>query len=316
MGAASAFGQGFRYDSNITTTATNVPPGAQAPIFSVPYGLVTVCAAPATPTGTVCTNTVPIYSDAGLTQVITQPMAASSQGTFGFYAPAGNYFASYQSQAGTYLGTFGLQIGSGSNGGGYPWPDVSDFPGSSTAARAAAASASLPSGVGVVAIPPDEQAYNQTTNTMLPNGQSPTTFFDFRSLPASGTAPCTGSYTNWPSGGVLLYDGSDEIAKNHFCFPYTARFEVSDYYQAGNFSSTLTNGLAGMGVDQIIDGTVPAGLAVDGMVSHIWGLQGLNTSAGRGFLTAHEVEDIIQGTASNGGVGTHMDLYNIRGADR
>jgi len=102
--------QSVRYDSNVFTSATNVPAGAQAPIYTVPYSKITVCGYPATPTSAVCTNTVTIYSDSALSAPISQPLTADSQGRFGFWIPPGQYSYSVQTSAGTYSGNYPITL--------------------------------------------------------------------------------------------------------------------------------------------------------------------------------------------------------------
>ena len=98
--------QGVRYDSNIFTAAGNVPTGAQAPMYTLPYSKIIVCSSPATPaTGSPCTNTVPIFSDQGLIQPITQPITSDSQGRYGFWVTPGTYTYSVVSPSGAFLGT-------------------------------------------------------------------------------------------------------------------------------------------------------------------------------------------------------------------
>ena len=111
--AGSALGQGVRFDSNITTAAKNVAPGTQAPIYSMPGALITVCAYPAEPSGAVCTNTVAVYSDKALTQPLTQPISADSAGAFGFWVAPGTYAYSVQNALGAYLGTYSLSVAVG-----------------------------------------------------------------------------------------------------------------------------------------------------------------------------------------------------------
>lgn len=113
--AGSALAQGVRFDSNITTAAKNVAPGTQAPIYSMPGALITVCGYPAEPSGAVCTNTVTAYSDKALTQALTQPFAADSTGAFGFWIAPGTYSYSVQNALGAYLGTYSLSVNVGAD---------------------------------------------------------------------------------------------------------------------------------------------------------------------------------------------------------
>ena len=105
----SAFAQGVRYDGNVTTAATNVPPGAQAQVLTVPNALISVCYYPATG-GQPCTNYAPIFSDSSMTAPIVQPLQADGQGRFTFYASSGQYAASYQKANGAFVGTYILSL--------------------------------------------------------------------------------------------------------------------------------------------------------------------------------------------------------------
>jgi hypothetical protein len=145
---ASAFGQGARYDSHVWNASKNVPPGATAPIYTQPYAKITVCGNVPTPaSGAVCTNQVSLFSDAGLTVPISQPLIADSLGQFGFYATPGNYSYSIQNQAGQYLATliFGINGVAGQM-------NVEAFPGSDLGAKINAADAALGSAVGTLTV--------------------------------------------------------------------------------------------------------------------------------------------------------------------
>lgn len=109
-----SFGQGSRIDSNVMTSSKDVPYGAQAPIYTVPFSTVTICSFPNN--GEPCTNTVPIYQDQSLTVPQDNPIEADVQGRFGFWAPAGQYTYSIVSPNGGYIGTYILSV-SGSTGG-------------------------------------------------------------------------------------------------------------------------------------------------------------------------------------------------------
>jgi len=106
-----------RFDSSVTTTATNVPINAQAPVLTVPNAIVTVCAFPAT--GIPCTNTIPIYQDQGLTTQADNPLTTDPKGRFGFWLASGQYSYSVQNQQGQNVGNFSLSLG-GSGGNGAP----------------------------------------------------------------------------------------------------------------------------------------------------------------------------------------------------
>ena len=117
--SCTAFGQvaAVRYDGNVTTSATNAPNGAQAPVFTLPNAIVTLCSYPAVPvSGSACTNTVPIYSDSGLTNQISNPLKTDSQGRFGFWTNAGTDAYSVQTQNGTYVGTYTITLSSLTSG--------------------------------------------------------------------------------------------------------------------------------------------------------------------------------------------------------
>jgi hypothetical protein len=109
---AAVFGQGVRFDSNVTTSASNVPAGASAPILTLPGAIVTVCGYPATPAGAVCTNKVPIFSDSGLTASVGNPITSDQKGRFGFWVAPNLLSYSVQTQAGVYVGTWPLTLSS------------------------------------------------------------------------------------------------------------------------------------------------------------------------------------------------------------
>ena len=111
--------QGIRYESNVTTSATNVPIGAQAPIYTYPFSKITVCAYPASPTsGAPCTNTITPYSDMGLqTPLSSNPFSADGQGKFGFWLASGTYSYSVTTPAGVYLGTYNISLGGAAGSG-------------------------------------------------------------------------------------------------------------------------------------------------------------------------------------------------------
>ena len=94
----TAFGQGVRYDSSVTTISSSSAAGAQTPVMTVPKAIVTVCGFPAN--GSPCTNTVPIYLDQAETTQIPNPLTADPVGRFGFWIPPGTYTYSVQNQYG------------------------------------------------------------------------------------------------------------------------------------------------------------------------------------------------------------------------
>jgi hypothetical protein len=124
--ALSMKGQGIRYDSSVTTSATNVPFGAQAQVLTVPYANITVCGYPAqTGPNNDCTNPVQVFSDQGLTQPVVNPIQADNLGRFGFFVAPGLYSYSVDTQTGTYVGTFTFSVAEPLAG----LIDVSQFPG-------------------------------------------------------------------------------------------------------------------------------------------------------------------------------------------
>lgn len=112
----AALGQGIRFDSSVMTAAANVPYGAQAPVYTIPFTSVFVCAYPAS--GNPCTNTVTVYSDQALTQPLDQPLQTDNQGRFGFWAAAGQYTYSAVSPTGKFMGTFIATLSPVTGGGG------------------------------------------------------------------------------------------------------------------------------------------------------------------------------------------------------
>ena len=114
--------QGARYDSAVTTSANNVPPGAQAPVYTLPYAVVTVCNYPAS--GSPCTNTASVYTNPALSgSPIPQPMTADVHGRFGFWGAPGMYAYSLASSTGTNYGTFNISL-AGSGGGSATFPST------------------------------------------------------------------------------------------------------------------------------------------------------------------------------------------------
>jgi hypothetical protein len=109
-------GQGARLDSHVTTSSTDVPWGASAPLYTVPYSMITICAYPNN--GEPCTNTVPIFQDPALTIPQANPIESDNQGRFGFWVTPGQYSYSIVSPTGKYMGTFITTIAGGGGGGG------------------------------------------------------------------------------------------------------------------------------------------------------------------------------------------------------
>lgn len=78
---------GVFYGSNAWTAATNVPAGAEAPMYTVPYATVSVC------TDASCASPVPLFNNASLTGTpLSQPLQADGQGKYGFWAAPGTYW--------------------------------------------------------------------------------------------------------------------------------------------------------------------------------------------------------------------------------
>lgn len=116
--ASFCHAQLVRFDSNITTSAKNVPVGAQAPVMTLPYAIITVCGDPAV--GTPCTNTVPIFKDQAGTIPMDNPFTADAQGRFGFSNAGGNLWYSIQTPGSTptggYIGTYSINLSGGGLG--------------------------------------------------------------------------------------------------------------------------------------------------------------------------------------------------------
>lgn len=106
----AAFGQAVRYDSNVTTSSTQGPAGASAPVLTMPRAQITVCGYPNT--GDPCTNTVPLFSDQAMTQPLSNPITSDGRGRFGFWVAPGLYTYSVQSFGGSNVGTFPLSLNS------------------------------------------------------------------------------------------------------------------------------------------------------------------------------------------------------------
>lgn len=102
--------QGVYYTSNAWTAATNVPVGAQAPIYTVPNAQVQVC------TDSSCATPVNLYNNSSLTGTpLVQPLQADARGLYGFWAASGTYWMSVCSPAGACTSKFITLGGSGSS---------------------------------------------------------------------------------------------------------------------------------------------------------------------------------------------------------
>jgi hypothetical protein len=101
------FAQGIRFDKQVTTTATNVPVNAQAPVLAISNATVTVCSTGQNP----CSPAITVYSNQALTVQAQNPMKASAQGSFGFWLPSGTYFYTVRDAQGNLIGTFPFSVG-------------------------------------------------------------------------------------------------------------------------------------------------------------------------------------------------------------
>jgi hypothetical protein len=111
--SGTAFGQGVRYDHKVTTVASNVPVGANAPVLAIPNATVSICS-----DGN-CLSALPtVYSDQGLTVPTANPMKSNGQGNFGFWAAPGNYFYKVVLPSGIVVGIFPITLGGSGGGGG------------------------------------------------------------------------------------------------------------------------------------------------------------------------------------------------------
>lgn len=103
-----------RFDSNVTTTASNVPLNASAAVLTVPNAIVSVCGFPAV--GSPCTNTVNVFFDQAMTQPLDNPLRTDAKGRFGFWIPSGNYHISYQNMNGVIVGEYDKTLLQGASG--------------------------------------------------------------------------------------------------------------------------------------------------------------------------------------------------------
>lgn len=102
--------QGVRYDNNLTVSAKDVPVGAEAPLRTVPYGMVSVY------TDNTLSILAGLYSDQGLTLPVANPLTADVEGRFGFWVAPGNYVYTVLSAAGAALGSYNLTLTAGATG--------------------------------------------------------------------------------------------------------------------------------------------------------------------------------------------------------
>ena len=96
---------GIRYDGNLTTVAQNVPVGASAPVYAMPYAEITVYQY-----GTPPLTLASLFSDEALSMPIVNPITADSQGRFGFWIAAGVYVYTAKTANGVPIGTYNLTL--------------------------------------------------------------------------------------------------------------------------------------------------------------------------------------------------------------
>jgi hypothetical protein len=96
---------GIRYDSNVITSAKNVPIGVDAPVYTVPYGSVAVYVY-----GTPPETLASLFADQNLTQAIANPLQTDSEGRFGFWVTAGVYTYTVTSATGVELGSYAVTL--------------------------------------------------------------------------------------------------------------------------------------------------------------------------------------------------------------
>jgi hypothetical protein len=194
-----AHGQGVFYNSDVTTSAANVPAGASAPVLTLPGAIVTVCGYPGTPaTGSPCTNKVSLFSDQFLTVPISNPITADQKGRFQFWVAPNLLSYSIQTQAGSFQGNFPLSLSS--------IPGPAGPSGASTQAGFISAAAYLDTTGTFAQMMADASTQNSTITisgvTPLPNGTT-TVSADRNPLGLGGgqfTCP-TGTCTLAFSGG-------------------------------------------------------------------------------------------------------------------
>lgn len=111
---ASLWAQGSRFDGNVFTAAKNVPPGAQAPVYTLPFSTVVVC-----PGVVSCTAmTATLYTDQALTVPLPSgvPITSNAQGEFGFWAASATYTYTITSPSGATVGSYNITLGGGASG--------------------------------------------------------------------------------------------------------------------------------------------------------------------------------------------------------
>jgi hypothetical protein len=108
--AVTCHGQGFRFDTRVTTVATNVPTGASAPVLAYSKANIKVC------TTSACSSLATIYLDQALTVPTSSQFLTDTAGRFGFWAATGTYWYQVSTTRGV-IGTYPVTLG-GSGGGG------------------------------------------------------------------------------------------------------------------------------------------------------------------------------------------------------
>ena len=96
---------GIRYDGNLTTAEQNLPVGASAPVYTMPYAQVTVYEYGIPPLALAT-----LYSDEALTMPIANPIITDPQGRFGFWIAAGVYTYIAKTAIGVLIGTYNLTL--------------------------------------------------------------------------------------------------------------------------------------------------------------------------------------------------------------
>ena len=103
LATASGVAQGVRFDSQVTTTAKNVPDGAQTAVFAVPNASIQICAV------STCVTPATVYQDQALTIALPSSFTADGAGRFGFwYAPGTTIYYRVLSPSRVILGTYPL----------------------------------------------------------------------------------------------------------------------------------------------------------------------------------------------------------------
>ena len=101
--AIPAFSQGTYFGEKATQASRSVAPGQSAPVYTVPFARVYICAS----TQAVCNagNTVTVYVDAAMTTPLAQPVIADTLGHYGGFIAAGTYNRSIYTASGALVVT-------------------------------------------------------------------------------------------------------------------------------------------------------------------------------------------------------------------